>query len=335
MTKKNQTKTSKGTVTVRPRILVLEALSGSARCVRLAGGDAVVVNPRYGITVEDAFNEGHVDALLLTGGGDVDPRRYGKRPHPAVYGVNETRDRVELMALDRAVMDGLPVLGICRGSQVMNVAAGGTLYQHLPVRLGTGRAAKHKHGFLPVYTTEGTLIAEAFGSLRAPVQHLHHQSVARVGRGYRASAWHADGTIEAIESTDGVWRVGAQFHPEYAMTKDPEFGLFRQLVVQAALVAGLDVPPVRRERTATVPAKSSSKPARSTWRTYEPQWSNETRAVDLAAWRCWPCRTDFDTRADYIDHMFMLHDVDLLKYAGYSTDEMATLADALGEGGDE
>lgn len=294
----------------RPTILVLEALSGSAEMVKLAGGNTVCASPRDLKTI-DRWERSVPDGLLLTGGGDVDPARYGRRGSRYTYGVNETRDLVELDALDWAVNLGLPVLGICRGSQIMNVHAGGTLVQDLPTLLGP-RASNHRHGVLPVRVESRTLLAEALGCLKTPVQHLHHQAVSRVGAGYRVSARHADGTIEAIESTDGAWRVGAQFHPEFATRYEPEFGLFRQLVVQAAIKAGLSVP---NERPNPTP-RPKPQPVAKYGRTRRPATSSGSYswATPVATrWRCFRCHSmDFDRREDYVDHMDFVHEVKLV-----------------------
>lgn len=229
--------------TQAPRVLVLEGgISGGggvSRCVRRAGGEVLAADPRDRRAVADALSR-DPDALVLTGGGDVDPARYRARYLSRyTYGVNEDRDRNELEALDLAGDLGIPVLGICRGMQLMNVHAGGSLLQDLPTsKLGAAGLA-HQHRMLPVQLEPRTLMAHSLKTLRTPVMHLHHQAVRNLGAGFRVSARHADGTIEGIESTTGNWWVGAQFHPEYASRTAPEAGLFEQLVFQAANAAGL------------------------------------------------------------------------------------------------
>lgn len=311
----------------RPTILVLEGLSGAAEAVRTAGGNTLTMSPRDVKGVEDAFLEDAVDGLLLTGGGDVDPRRYRQQPHKMTYGVNENRDRVEFRAVQLARRYRLPVMGICRGCQVMNVEAGGTLHQHLPDRLKNG--ARHRHGELPVRFATHSLVAEAVGQRQATVTHLHHQAVQYTGRGYRPSGWHPDGTIEVIESTDGIWRVGVQFHPEMSWATDPERGLFRQLVTHAAILSGMEVPPVRPTRRKKKAASSASQWSQTSAGIYRkgPDEADVTvigprpqpRALPASSsdaypittnWLCFRCnRMRFDRRDDYVDHMWIIHDV--------------------------
>jgi len=300
------------TTTRKPFILVLEGLSGAAECVDEAGGESYSMTPFLGRMqiMHELFAEGCVDGLLLTGGGDVDPRRYGQTAHKETYGVSEDRDTVEFSAVRLARRYGLPIMGICRGAQVLNVAHGGSLWQHLPDRGGKS-ARKHKSGTMTVVTKTGSLAHEAMGH-GAPVLHLHHQAVRKPGKGLRATGWHGDGTIEVIESVTGApWRVGVQFHPEYAAYGDPERGFFRQLVLAAAKGAGLPIP-----------AECPPKPVVSnvhTWPTViggksESKLSEHGQAV-LDAWKaesaagyCAKCQTEFDWREDYLDHQRIIHD---------------------------
>lgn len=156
--------------------------------------------------------------LVLAGGGDVDPHRYGAQPHPSVYGVDAQRDEFELALVRGALLSQVPVLAICRGLQVVNVACGGTLWQHLPEVEGgdvhgdptAKRSTRHD-----VDVTPGSRLAAAVGGARleACVSH-HHQGVAEVGEALVPVAWSPDGLVEALEPAGEGWLVAVQWHPE-------------------------------------------------------------------------------------------------------------------------
>lgn len=230
MSKSTTTKASRR----RPRVLVLEALSGSSRAVTRAGGIAIGADPRNASKrTLDLIESGQWDALLLTGGSDIDPRRYGaKKPHRAVYGVNEVRDEVEVYALEFARERNVPVLGICRGCQIINVEAGGTLVQHI--------GEKHRSCWHPVDTKSGSTLRAAAGD-RFRVRSLHHQKVRKPAPGFAIVGRAHDGTAEAIESADGRC-IGVQFHPEMDTGARYSQGIFRWLVIEAAKRAGLVAP---------------------------------------------------------------------------------------------
>ena len=180
--------------------------------------------------------------LLLAGGGDVVPRRYGGRDHPAQYGLDPERDETEIALLGAARSAGLPVLAVCRGMQVVNVACGGTLEQHLPDRLGTlhgdpvgGLSASHD-----VRVAPGSRLAAAVGVARLErVTSHHHQAVDRLGAGLLATGWSDDGLVEAFETDDdGPWLTAVQWHPEATAEHDPaQQALFDAFVAEAELVA--------------------------------------------------------------------------------------------------
>jgi putative glutamine amidotransferase len=187
---------------------------------------------------QDAY--GLVDAVVLMGGPDVAAEAYGATPHeltapgPAGYDITE-------LGLARACLrDGKPVLGICRGSQVLNVAAGGTLVQDVPA---TGTSMAHSGEWARVIedptsheidVLEGTRLAGWIGAGRQTVNSYHHQAVDRVAPGLRASAVAPDGTIEATESTNGAFAVGLQWHNEFQMRDDPRFARPLEALVEAA-----------------------------------------------------------------------------------------------------
>ena len=174
-----------------------------------------------------------VDALLLGGGADIDPESHGAQAHPETVGTNPDRDQFEIALARRALERGLPLLGICRGMQILNVACGGTLDQHLPDRLGHER-----HRPVPGSWTEhdvriepGSLAARATGTEQLTVKSHHHQGVDTVPDSLSATAWATDDeSVEAIESGDGGFVLGVLWHPE----EDPSDSVIPALVSQAA-----------------------------------------------------------------------------------------------------
>ena len=180
-----------------------------------------------------------VAGLVLTGGEDVDPSRYGEERHEKVRSVNAARDATEAALVEAARSRGKPVLAICRGIQILNVALGGTLVQDISSQCETniahdeeGPRDSRSH---EVSIEPGSLIARAVGAEHMTVNSFHHQSVKRLGEGMRVTARSPDGVIEGIESADKEWWVmGVQWHPE-EMTESAEpwdRGLFRAFARQ-------------------------------------------------------------------------------------------------------
>ena len=169
------------------------------------------------------------DGLLLAGGGDIEPARYGAGDHPAQYGTDPGRDELELELARAAVATELPTLGICRGVQLLNVAFGGTLVQHLPERDGlVEHRNEAKQTLHAVEVAPGSRLAAALGQLEATCLSHHHQGLDRLGDGFRPVAWAPDGLVEGIERDRG-WTVGVLWHPESTAAADP---------VQHRLLAG-------------------------------------------------------------------------------------------------
>jgi putative glutamine amidotransferase len=180
--------------------------------------------------------------LVLLGGGDVDPARYGQDREDQVYGTDPARDGYEIALVRAALQADLPVLGICRGAQVLNVALGGTLWQHLedlhlPVAHGSpdGMIVPAVHDVEVLAGSRLAGLVKGAGGVARCVS-IHHQSVRQVADGLRAVAWSADGQIEAVETeADGPWCVAVQWHPERSAATDPvQQGLFDGFVARAA-----------------------------------------------------------------------------------------------------
>jgi putative glutamine amidotransferase len=163
------------------------------------------------------------DALLLLGGGDIDPGRYGAEPHPEIYGVDQERDALEIDLVRAAADAGLPTLGICRGAQVVNVAFGGTLLQHLPEIEGLGGHGIPGGGepiLHEVKVSAGSLLSRSTGREVLDCSSHHHQGIDRLGEGLVATGWSDDGLVEALEREDG-WMLAVQWHPEDTAPADP------------------------------------------------------------------------------------------------------------------
>lgn len=181
-----------------------------------AGAVVVVLPPR--LDADDAMVEAllaRLDGVVIAGGADVEPSRYAAQPHPSVQSPRPERDELELTVARVTARTRQPLLGICRGMQVMAVAAGGTLHQHLPDEVGheahspsAGVYASHH-----VEVLADTRLAEILGTEPVDVRTYHHQAVA-THPGYTRAARHEDGTLEAMEDTAYPFRIGVQWHPE-------------------------------------------------------------------------------------------------------------------------
>ncbi len=199
------------------------------QAVRRGGGTAVLVPP-LGIGDDATSLLGRVDGLIIAGGADVNPSRYGAEPHVATAAWRDDRDVSEFALLDAAEVLGLPVFGICRGMQVMAARAGGSLHQHVPDLVDSTRhdPGPGRYGSVEVKIEPDSRLAEVLDdSLTVPCH--HHQSVDR-HPGYLASAHAEDGILEAMESPGERFEVGVQWHPEAST----DVRLFAALVQAAA-----------------------------------------------------------------------------------------------------
>ena len=206
--------------------------------IRRAGGLPIVLTP--GPPEEAEAILGRIDGLLLAGGGDVDPARYGGYTHETVYAVDPLRDEFEVALARGAAERRLPTLAICRGMQITNVALGGTLIVDIGVTYPD--ALEHRrHGpavVEPQHTVTvepGSTTSKALGTDIVETNTIHHQALRDVAGGLRVTARAHDGIIEAVEPTDDDWPMwGVQWHPEYLGEGDsPSLAIFEALVVAA------------------------------------------------------------------------------------------------------
>src|SRR5579884_4218080 len=207
----------------------------------IAGAGAAPVVIPIGLTkhaLRSIYEE--LDGLLLPGGDDVSPTRYGHQPHPNLGTVDDARDELEITLAGWALRDNLPVLGICRGIQVLAVAAGSTLYQDLPDQLPHSsshdvRAHGRDHLAHGIRIQPGSHLSNALGVEHVRVNTFHHQAVLDVPEGFSVTARADDGIVEGIEAHSLDFAVGIQCHPEGIwQTTAPEFARLFQSFVQAA-----------------------------------------------------------------------------------------------------
>jgi gamma-glutamyl-gamma-aminobutyrate hydrolase PuuD len=203
------------------------------RAVEAAGGRPVLVPP-----TEDGVPEtlAALDGLVLAGGSDIDPARYGATPHPETIGLRPDRDASEMALAAAALEEDLPLLGVCRGMQVLNVVRGGGLAQHLDDHVD-GSMHRHAPGSFArhdVELAEGSLLCRVLGD-RTSVHSYHHQAPSTLGRGLNKVAWAEDGTVEGIEDPGRDFAVGILWHPEQGDDRK----LFEALVERAGAHARL------------------------------------------------------------------------------------------------
>lgn len=231
----------------RPLIAIPARFSASASALRYraevgaralvegvfrAGGEPVLVHPHAPAGLPDldeiAARMSRFDGVLLPGGGDVAPQWYSGAPHPSLYGVDLEQDAFDLAVARWALRSGTPLLAVCRGAQVLNVALGGTLVPDMP--------SHHRHVLSDLVLDAGTGVAAALGATHVRVSCYHHQAVDRVADGLVATAWTSDGVIEALEpaSPGPGWLLAVQWHPEDTAATDPaQQSLFATLVDHA------------------------------------------------------------------------------------------------------
>ncbi len=220
--------------------------------VNLAGGIAALLPPQpVDAEIASRVLDG-LDGLIITGGRDVDPANYGEQPHPATdepVEDNRKRDAFEIALVHGAMRRGMPVLGICRGAQVINVALGGTLHQHLPDVIGHTHHQQGNAVFSTsaVRTVPGTRLAALIGE-SSHAQCYHHQAIDRLGDGLIVSAQDSDGVIEAVEIPGESFVLAVQWHPEERLD---DLRLFAAVVEAAAVYAKEKVAPGGRSAGGT------------------------------------------------------------------------------------
>ena len=199
-----------------------------------------------------------LDGVLIPGGFDVAPARYGEKPDPELEAVDEGLDALEYMVLDYAAGAGLPVLGICRGLQILNVYHGGSLYQDIPAYYKSEKPVVHRNQvnllvyrhaadcFHGISIEKGSLLHRLLGTEELTVNSLHHQGVKALAPGFRVTARSADGFVDAIELPGGRFVAGTQFHPEKLLASTPRLSaLFGEFVASAAEGSRKQIPAAR------------------------------------------------------------------------------------------
>jgi putative glutamine amidotransferase len=174
-----------------------------AEALRRFGVEPVLISPDAPIPLDG------LDGLLISGGGDVDPARYGEAPHASTDWVDRERDAMEAALIEQALLSDVPLLAICRGLQLLNVVCGGTLHQHVECHLLKNVAEAHL-----VDVVLDTRLASILGSGTRMVNSRHHQTAERVGNGLQVSARAPDGVIEALEDPSKRFAIAVQWHPE-------------------------------------------------------------------------------------------------------------------------
>jgi len=204
--------------------------------VRAAGGRPVLIPP---VLTTEELSEivAELDGLLVSGGPDVRPHRFGQEPHPACVLMHERRDFVDFESLRLAEARGLPILAVCLGIQELNVHRGGTLYQHLPEQVRVDPPIAHRgadgFSFHPVRIEPDSRLAAVVGPHPIEVNSSHHQGLLAIGQGLRPTAWAPDGLIEAVEDPSRPFVIGVQWHPECMTDRPPHRALFEALVAAA------------------------------------------------------------------------------------------------------
>mgnify|MGYP000188373654 CR=1 FL=1 len=216
---------------------LIQLRPGYVQGVCRAGGLPYLIAPVPGLDPSDIVQQ--INGLLLTGGQDVDPRFFGEQPHPANGRINPYRDELELALCGEAARAGMPVFGICRGIQLMNIAMGGSIYQDLSMAHENDRLIYHSqnapkwYGVHEVTVKSGTRLHNILGTDRLYTNSFHHQAIRHPAGTFKAVAHTHDGIIEAVESDHHMFFIGVQWHPE-CMLEDRHMQKLFDAFVKAA-----------------------------------------------------------------------------------------------------
>jgi putative glutamine amidotransferase len=189
-------------------------------CAVSKAGHIPVVIPRYGSDAKFDELVAKLDVLVMTGGEDFDPALYGEKRSPELGTVNAPRDDFDIRLLNAARRRRLPVVGICRGCQLLNIAFGGSLWQDLPSEY-PAEGVQHRNVYHRIAVDPDSRLAGVLGTTNIVVNSMHHQAVKRLAKGFKIVARSPEGVVEAIEGTDYP-AIGFQFHPEKLLCKDRE-----------------------------------------------------------------------------------------------------------------
>lgn len=203
------------------------------QAVSNAGGQTVVLPPTHAPDNQILEVVSRLDGVLLHGGVDISPRRYGEQPHSEVKVWDDALDDFEMKVLQAAINEDKPVLAICRGMQLLNVSLGGSLVQHLP----DDESSSISHWSTSheiVIRRESTLFNAVQEECVASVSSYHHQAIGKLGAGLQVVAHAPDGVIEGVEHAQASWVVGVQWHPEDTLESGTTQQLFQQFVIQCA-----------------------------------------------------------------------------------------------------
>ena len=191
------------------------------------------------ITPSHPFDVAKLDGLIIGGGSDIDPRLYGARRHPKTVHIDRKRDKMEWKMIEEAYRRKIPLMGICRGMQMLNVFFKGTLNQHI---FDLDLSSLHQRSVFPykvIYIRPHTLLYNIWHIRKTEVNSLHHQAIEKLGRGLRIGAWDENGIVQEIEHIDYPFLLGVQWHPEYMPQSYLQRKLFGAFVKAAAKAAAL------------------------------------------------------------------------------------------------